>query len=311
MSIRDDLKHIPVDRIIALDFPLTRSGERYFRAVPHDSLVIDTKKNLFFWNSIGVSGDGYDWLTKVRGLSSMEAIKILQQYTNVPIKARVDTSLFTPSGPYYKLLSIFHELGKGHRDFWYERGYTDDTIDLFQLGWTGKYYVVPIIHDGKLLNFQCRTKDKRMWSWTKGLGKLPFNFSAIKDNEYNWIIITESLVDCIIATQYGYPAVSISPNALGLDNRFVGHFHGIPKIYLMFDNDKAGKRGMKNVAKKFPNRSWVPQWEGYPDKADVGDVLKDEGPYAFENLLDDCLPSDVLDSPFRKELYISMREAGK
>lgn len=311
MGLRDELRKVPVEDIVALDFPLDRAGERYYRAIPHDSLVVDTEKNLFFWNSMSISGDAYDWLTKVRGLSSMDAIEVLQTYTRVPIKQQIDASLFTPSGPYYKLLKAFYDLGKGHRNYWYDRGYTDDTIDLFQLGWTGKYYVVPIIHEGKLLNFQCRTRDKRMWSWTKGLGKLPFNFSVLKDNHHPFVIITESPVDCIIATQYGYPAVSLYPNALTLDENFVGAFHGIPKIYLMFDNDKAGRRGMKTVGKRFASRAWVPQWTGYPDKADVGDVLKDEGPYYFGNLMEDCLPWDVIGDPLRKELYIRYREAGR
>ena len=311
MSLRDELRKIPVEDIVSSDFPLNRSGGRYYRAIPHDSLVIDTEKNLFFWNSLGIYGDAYDWLTKVRGLSSMDAIEILQQYTRVPIKQVVNTGLFTPTGPYYKLLNVFYELGKGHRDFWYERGYNDDIIDLFQLGWTGKYYVVPIIHDGKLLNFHCRTRDKRMWSWTKGLGKLPFNFSTLKDNRCPYVIITESLVDCIIATQYNYPAVSLYPNALTLDNNFIGYFHGVPKIYLLFDNDDAGKRGMKNVSTKFANRAWVPQWVGYPEKTDVGDILKNEGPAAMDKLLRDCLPADVLDNPMRKELYLKYKELGR
>ena len=309
MNIRKALRDIPVDRVVSRDFALTRSGERYLRGMDHNSLVVDLEKNKWFWNSLNLYGDAYDWLIKIRGYSSIDALKILQQYTHEPLHRVVYESLFKPQGPYYKLLKVFHDLGKIRRSYWYGRGYTDDTIDLFQLGYSGEHYVIPILFEGKLLNFQCRTPQKRIWTWTKRRGIEPFNFDILPDT--SWVIITESPVDAIIATQHGFPAISLLPNALNWDRNLSQYLTSMRKIYLAFDNDLAGEHGLKKVGKQFPHKVWVVDWKGYPNKWDVGDVLKpgtDKAINEFSSLLDNCLPyKAITDSKQKQELYRLIR----
>ncbi len=301
--IRDKMRRIPVENVIARDFELTQSGN-YFRGVLHDSLIIDTKKNRFYWNSIGISGDGFDWLTKIRGLSPAKAIETLQEYSDVPLKRSLDL-LFTPSYPYYKLAQVFYELGKGYRLYWYSRGYTDDIIDHFRLGYTGKWYVIPVFNGGTLVNFQCRTPEKKIWEWTSGLGIQPFNFNILDNTD--WAVVTEGPADAIIATQHGFPAISWLSSALSWDKNLSGHFVRLNKIYLMFDNDKAGWRGLRRIGKNFSNKCWVIDWEGFPEKCDVGDILKQSGPAALSRLIDKCLPYKALDSQMSKEFYRRLR----
>ncbi len=47
--------------LVDSQFPLA-AGQRYRRAKEHDSLVIDTKNQTYFWNSRGESGDLIDWV---------------------------------------------------------------------------------------------------------------------------------------------------------------------------------------------------------------------------------------------------------
>lgn len=306
--LKQAVSRVPVEQVVGRDFDLHRAGERYYRAVKHNSLVVDTEKNRWYWNSLGVSGNALDWLTKIRGYSVADSLEILQNYTKVPLRRSLDI-LFEPQLPYPKLLQAFYQLGKKKRDYWYTRGYTDDTIDLFMLGYTGKHYVIPIIDKGVLLNFQCRTPEKRIWNWTKNSGKQAFNFSILPST--TWVILTESPVDAIIATQYGFPAVSIFPNSLVWDNKFTKYFAHLRKIYMLFDNDKAGWRGMKKLGKMFPNRAWVADWEGYPTKWDVGDFLKGadaERIKQFSLFLDRCLPADSMDSNTKRNFYRMVRD---
>lgn len=305
------VNRVPVEAVVGRDFDLTQSGSRYLRGVTHDSLVIDKKTNTFHWNSLDLHGNALDWLVKVKGMAVSEAVKVLEECSGIPFRKNFD-SLFAPRYPYYKLVDAFWRIGIGHREYWYSRGYTDETIDRFKLGHTGRHYVIPVIHSGQLVNFQCIVpqtmfNNKRVWNWTKGLGKQPFNFEILSD--YDWVIITESPVDTIIAHQYKYPAISVMPNALNWDKEFTGYLSHIKNIWLLFDNDLPGQRGMRKVGKHFPGRARVVDWEGYPEKTDVGDILKMEnGIELMDWLLHDSLPYDALNSNLKWEWYKSLGE---
>lgn len=300
-------KKVPVQNIIDRDFELQQSGSRYMRAVEHDSLVIDLETNLFYWNSIGISGNAFTWLTTIRGCSINDALTLLQEESGLPFRSNLDRLLNTPRYPYYRLLGAFYERGKYNRDYWYGRGYSDETIDHFKLGYTGKCYTIPIIHQGKLLNFQCRTPQKRIWSWSRGLGILPFNFEALK--ETTWILITESAVDAIMCWQYGFPAISLIPNALKWDTKYSSYLSSLDKIVLAFDNDKAGIRGTKKVAKYFKGRCLFVDWEGYPERYDVGELLKQSRPHdALLDLIDKALPPEALSTPISLSLHRRLRD---
>lgn len=310
MTIKKLVQKVPIENIISRRFDLNGHG-RYYRAVEHDSLVIDLQKNLFYWNSIGVFGNALDWLTKIEGMSISDATKILQEYSGIPFQNNFEL-LLTPRYPYHKLSHAFWKLGREHRDYWYSRGYDDLTIDAFELGYTGRHYVIPVKHEDKLLNFQCiipptSTNEKRVWNWTRGLGKQPFNFKILP--EWDWVILTESPVDSIIAHQFGYPAISLMPNALNWDNKYTRYLSHINRIYLMFDNDVAGQRGLRKVGAKFSSRVSVVDWEGYPDKADIGDIFKIRNACdKMDKLLHTSLPYAALKNKTSWEWYKDFQE---
>lgn len=215
IKIRELVSSIPIQLIIGKDFEL-KEYSGYFKGVEHDSLVIDKSKNIFYWNSLSIRGDSLDWLTSVKGLSVEESVSYLFSIAKVSKLERFydkDSLYFNndPVSVYPKLLDIFFNLGKNHRNYWYSRGYTDETIDLFKLGYTGKCYVIPITYEEKLYNFQCRLPKqddgkKKIWSWVRGVGALPFNFDILKHTRS--VIINESPVDSIMLIQNGFPAVS-------------------------------------------------------------------------------------------------------
>lgn len=66
-----------VDYCMQNDIPVKSDSERYYRLVEHDSLIIDRKKNQFYWNSRGVNGNIINFVQEVEGASFPGAMQRL------------------------------------------------------------------------------------------------------------------------------------------------------------------------------------------------------------------------------------------
>lgn len=290
--IKELISKVPIDKIIEKDFRLKRSG-RYLRGVEHDSLVIDLKNNRFYWNSLGVSGDALVWLMNINGQSYATALKTLQNYTGLPF-TRILERLEEPTPLYQPLLKAFFTLGKYYREYWYKRGYTDETIDYFKLGYTGKAFVIPVVLEDKLCNFQCRTGGmgkKRIWNWAKDRPAYPFNVK----HKTKYVFLTEGLPDTITMHQMGLPAMSqiSGPYAWRKEwNKYIIKFN---LCYVLYDNDKAGIIGSKRTASKLLNRGYVVFWPTFvPDKFDINEAALTYGEEKTKQLiLEAMLPHAV------------------
>lgn len=268
------MSRVKIEDLIAHDFDVKATGKNYYKGVEHDSLVIDVQKQIFYWNSLEVSGNALDWLTVIKGMPLDEAVTYLKQKANFHDKPDLSASSFTfVPNIYPKLLDVFYECGKNNRDYWYTRGYTDQTIETYKLGFTGKCYVIPIILDGKLLNFQCRTPDKRIWAWVKGLGTLPYNFDNISNSSS--VIITEAPVNTIALGQLGYVSISQTTGAGAWLSLFNPYLRTAKEIIFAYDNDMAGFLGARRVAKHFKDRARILIWpQEYPEKFDPNDYIR-------------------------------------
>jgi len=264
---------VDVIDLVAEDFTITGSG-RYLKTIEHDSLVIDIERNIFYWNSKGIYGDAFTWLTKVKELSYGEARKILGQ----PIARRlyIDRPPVRHHVISRQLLDSFYELGKQHRDYWItNRGYTHSTVDMFKLGYTGEWYTIPIIVEGKLANFQCRKivdGVKRVKYWYRGLGNLPFNLDGIKNT--NWTVLTEGPVDAIMCIQNNIPAIASSVGAGHFNPLWMHKLMHLDRMYVVFDNDAGGRQGLRRIGKilGFLIRGYT--FEGFDEGYDVSDFFK-------------------------------------
>lgn len=264
--------------IISKDYTLIRKGN-YYTTEEHDSLVIDPKRALFFWNSKGIYGDILRWLTEVRGLNKYDAIKTIDE---TPEDFNFEAYELQPETPNPVLVDIYYNYGRGYRDYWYnKRGYNDDTIERFNLGYTGKYHVIPVFYNGAFLNFQCRGLDandnKIVRNFYQGMGNLPFNFDALKTIEKSDpIFITESPVDAIMLTQNGLTAISCTAGAGSWDHEWSKLLFDYEKIYICYDNDEAGRNGAKRTSKFLQHNSHILVWpQGvYPEKYDMTDLYK-------------------------------------
>ncbi len=267
---------INIRDLVQQDFEL-KDYRTYSKGVVHDSLVIDHSKNMFYWNSLGISGGPVEWLTEIKGLTYAEALIYLGKFVDKKKDAPEHLKVLPESPIYQKLLEVFYETGKTHRDYWYSRGYSDETIDHFKLGYTGNCYVIPIIFQGILYNFQCRTPDKKIRSWTRGLGVLPFNFDVLSQNQN--VIITESPVNAVAMYQYGYDAVAPNNGASSWQRWWTVYFNHVHNIIVAYDNDDPGYKGAEKVTKIFRDRAKILVWpEETPISYDLNDLLKENRP---------------------------------
>ncbi len=263
--------------LIGQDFTITGRG-RWLRTLEHNSLVIDSQRQIFFWNSRGISGDAYAWLTRIKNIPPVEARRAVASEETV-VFGKVPAKVEKASVVVHKdLVEIFYNNGKDSREYWhYIRGYTDETIDRFRLGFSGKWYTIPIFVDGDFKNFQCRRESpKRVRPWYKGIGALPFNFSSLQFAD--WVVLTEGPVDAIMLRQHGVPAVSQTGGAGCWKPEWTPYFKDINRVYIVYDNDEAGYEGARRTAQAFGTKAKIYNMWDSVDGHDVTKFFKEGQP---------------------------------
>jgi DNA primase len=284
--------------IIAKDYSLIRKGN-YYTTEEHDSLVINPKLGLFYWNSKGVYGDVLRWLTEIKGKTISEAIREIDE---TPEDFNFSAYEVQPETPNSVLVDIYFNYGLKYTSYWHDkRGYTDDTISKFRLGYTGKYWVIPIYVDMVFANFQCRGIDgngnKIVRNYYQGIGNLPFNFGILKSMEKSEpLFITESPVDAIMLAQNGLKAISCTAGASSWDHEWSKQLLDFEQIYICYDNDEAGRQGSLRTSSYLNHNSFILSWPeiGWPEKYDMTDLYKDG--MTMEDISSLFVPAHVLKS---------------
>lgn len=64
-----------LDYLLSIGEPLKSEGNNFYRHESHDSLVVNSRKNYFSWNSRNVSGNAVTYLMNVHNLSFQHAVK--------------------------------------------------------------------------------------------------------------------------------------------------------------------------------------------------------------------------------------------
>lgn len=266
----------PLASWIDEDFGLQISGGRYWRAREHDSLVYDSQRDLFFWNSRGIRGSGYYYLTRVRGLPREAAWKIWMDAREKWVPSPLPSPP-TPKEQVYdeSLADYFWLEGKKDTSYWKRRLFSDETIDRFRLGKWGDFYTLPIYADGKLENIQLRRDypKKQIRLMFKRPPSL-FNEDVLRYSDE--VYITEGPTDAILLSQYGYPAIShVGGAGYWADEWFV-RFIRQKIIYYVADNDTAGLLAAKKVARSLGmTRVKIVRFQGFPEKYDFIAFMRD------------------------------------
>jgi twinkle protein len=278
-----------LEDLISKDFTIVGRG-RWLRTQEHDSLVIDSENQFWHWNGKHLCGNIFTWLTKIKGYTYKQAKEYLKNIENYQ-----DTFVHVLNGNhdevlvYPKLIDVFYENGKlNPRDYWYKRAIHDTTIDMFKLGFYDGWYTIPIFMDGAFRNFQIRREEpeKKIESWYKGVGPLLFNSDILKLVDY--VYLTEGPTDALVLLEQGLPAVSHNAGSECFLDYWFKYFIRQKLIYILYDNDEAGEKGARTVAKVLgENRCKIYTFGGYSDKYDVGDFFSNGGVKEdFKNLVE-------------------------
>jgi DNA primase len=145
------------------------------------------------------------------------------------------------------------------------RGLDDDTIKYFECGFTSHWKSFKNkkeIHeervtwpghdkDGNIIGFIGRTpvNDDPKYRYTIGYKKADnlFNLHRAKKYANDGLILVEGSFDAMRVHSFGYPNVCAILGAKISNNQAKLLFHMTDKVYLMFDNDKAGRKANESA----------------------------------------------------------------
>lgn len=229
---------------VALKYTVVGTG-RYRTTVEHNSLVMDTERNLFYWNSKAVSGTVAYFLTTFIGMSRRAAELIAEPPQEADPPRTQSLS---------KEIALFYwEYGKLFRKFWYKRGYTDKTIDHYKLGYFAGYYTFPFLCNKNLTAISMRNKWKHFRE-SPGSSLSLFGYDQL-DPRIKQVLFVESVVDVPLLHQYGFNAVSHNYGSMAWDHSW-NILLGKWDLYIVPDNDRAGVGSISRV----PISCKVVQW---------------------------------------------------
>ena len=113
-----------------LGMELKRTGSHSYNWVEHDSFVIDTKKNEFYWNSRTEFGDVIQLVQTIRGVSYKEAMHFLETGEFKEVDVEAQTASKEPFS--YHLERYERQDFSASRNYLKaQRGLSDDTINFF------------------------------------------------------------------------------------------------------------------------------------------------------------------------------------
>lgn len=266
--------------LVEEDSGYKREGNNWGRSIEHSSLVVNEEAQRWFWNSENIGGTALDYLVLVRGLEKKAAEKILET------RGRIITgSFFDPTNeekfymPQEKLVDLLWELGKGNRQYWYDRKLTDKTVDRFRLGFYNGWSLIPLYRNDVFINFQMRRDkpNKAITQWYKTEEWVPTLINQGILQFVDTVFITEGAVDALLLSQEGIPAVAQNTSAFWSAEWFP-LFSNVKKIYYIADNDKTGRNAAVRVAKGLGvDKVRIFQFKGKAEKYDTGDYFKEGG----------------------------------
>lgn len=148
------------------------------------------------------------------------------------------------------ILDWHDSMPANRREYWKSRGLFDQTINDFFLGWDGKRYTIPALY--RLVPFAVKRRQSEI---NDGIDAKYISATGSKAGLFNedclWttdkVVITEGEIDAMLLTQWGFPAVSSTVGAGTFKEEWSSKFLFVPKVWVLYDNDDAGRKGEQLV----------------------------------------------------------------
>lgn len=199
-------------------------------------------------------GSVFDFEILVSGSDFRTAQKKLAELTGIDLP---EIKPPIPEG----FVTQYHEaflLNQDLRDFFHtKRGISLETLRLYKIGWNGDRVTIPIYDENNLLRnirlYKHKIKSKTEKKFLNfehnnikyGEARL-FNLNKY-NKEANKVIFCEGELDCIVLAQAGFNALTATSGAGTFSLKWIPHFKN-KKVWIVFDNDKAGEVGAIRIA---------------------------------------------------------------
>ena len=202
------------------------------------------------------------------------------------------------------------------------RGFTEKTIKQFKLGFDGSRVAIPIYNkEGHLINI--RKYSAKSKGGEKMIGITGYNEARlfpIENLQQDEILICEGEMDCILANQLGFNAITVTSGAGTWKEHFTPYFKD-KEVVICYDIDEAGKRGAEKVADILIKAAKTVKVVNLPinpeqvPKGDFSDYILNMGYTAqdFENLVQaTLLYGQKIDIPKDENIYdVHLSQAAK
>src|SRR5205809_5753192 len=138
------------------------------------------------------------------------------------------------------------------------RGISPEIVDLHLLGWSGNRITIPVFdRAGQFAFFKLakgpndQTGSPKMLA-TPGAHAELYGWERVLANPEQ-IIICEGEFDRLVLESRGFAAVTSTGGALTFRPEWAEALREIPRVYVCFDNDDAGRAGAERVARLIPH----------------------------------------------------------
>lgn len=156
------------------------------------------------------------------------------------------------------------------QEYFEEHGINDSSIKKFGITFDKRRITIPIKDpEGNVLYNKYRNLDfdkekdgTPKYQFDEGSQASLFNIDILKDN--NYVFLTEGEIDCIRLDQEGIAAITNTSGASTFKDEWVKDLEG-KKVYVIYDNDKAGEEGAEKVMEKIPTAFPIHLPEGFND----------------------------------------------
>lgn len=148
--IEEIKRRLRIEAVIGESFTVIGRG-RILTTEEHDSLKIWTESQSWYWFSRGIGGDLFDWYEYQHTCDFRTALEMLAGKADVPLRALSEEEravwaterkeeqqrreIFTMAARYYQAV-LWHEVGTAARRYCRGRGWTEETMQREQLGYS-------------------------------------------------------------------------------------------------------------------------------------------------------------------------------
>lgn len=295
---------INLAEVIGQSRPVKKSGSELAAQCPFcddGGTHLSIGKEAFHCFKCGKSGNVFQWLQWTENIEFAEAVRKASDLAGIVTTSAKKTQAPAKKPPVIplKVAEEYHaKMPEVRRQYYRNRGLTDETINRYKLGWDGTRYTIPVIVNGELLNIRRRRDDTnkqdkgpKMLPYKTGYGTVViFNQEMLDGAEY--AVVTEGEFDAMLLVQHGFPAVSGTGGATAFKDEWVPLFASCRLVYICYDNDDEGQRGAARAAEALGDKARIvslPKEVG--EKGDVTDFFVELGrtDADFEALLQEAV----------------------